>query len=493
MLNMKKIILLFVLIISTCAVFAQANKYRVKTIHYAEIDTVLILNGTNFQVDTVTLASGQLLQYDGSKFTNVSAAPGVDSLTNVGDGYIRIYYAGNVVDSAYFEQNVVSHDETLVGLGTPDSLLRVDTSTLALKTWVTNLVIASNGYDDESAQDAVGTILDDGTVGDIVFTYDDPTPLISGEVEDDSHNHIIANIDNLGDSLLAKQNVVTGAASTITDNNLTANRALVSDASGKVSASTTISATELGYLDNASSNIQNQIDNMADNQTASEVPITDAGAYFTGTDVEAALQELASDIATGGDGWGADTVVHDETLIGQGTAASELYVNKTGDWTGTLDGYEATQLLDNTDNQTASEVVVADLGNNYTSTSVEGVLSEIALMLGGTGCVDTVQTLTDGTDTLDVSYGIHGILDIGANDTIRIEPSKTCNTGNITVICDAAGYELTFVADSTVYVSPYLEAVTKTITTTASDGAIDIYSWYFDGHQIFINGTKNYE
>ena len=39
------------------------------------------------------------------------------------------------------------------------------------------------GYTDEQAQDAVGVILDNGTVGDINFTYDDPTPKISGVVK----------------------------------------------------------------------------------------------------------------------------------------------------------------------------------------------------------------------------------------------------------------------------------------------------------------------
>jgi len=38
-------------------------------------------------------------------------------------------------------------------------------------------------YTDEQAQDAVGTILDNGTVGDVNFTYDDATPKISGVVK----------------------------------------------------------------------------------------------------------------------------------------------------------------------------------------------------------------------------------------------------------------------------------------------------------------------
>lgn len=47
-------------------------------------------------------------------------------------------------------------------------------------------VTPAAGYTDEQAQDAVGGILDDGTVGDIAFTYDDATPLISAELNDDS-------------------------------------------------------------------------------------------------------------------------------------------------------------------------------------------------------------------------------------------------------------------------------------------------------------------
>ena len=55
-----------------------------------------------------------------------------------------------------------------------------------------------------------------------------------------------------------KQGTVSGGASTITSDNLTASRALVSNSSGKVAVSD-ITATELGYLDNVTSNIQTQL------------------------------------------------------------------------------------------------------------------------------------------------------------------------------------------------------------------------------------------
>lgn len=81
-------------------------------------------------------------------------------------------------------------------------------------------------------------------------------------------------INNLQNS---KQNNITGGASSITTSNLTANRALVSDGSGKVAVAN-VTSTELGYLDGVTSGIQSQLDGkqasgsymtLSGNQTAS--------------------------------------------------------------------------------------------------------------------------------------------------------------------------------------------------------------------------------
>ena len=61
--------------------------------------------------------------------------------------------------------------------------------------------------------------------------------------------------------LNAKQDNVTGGASSIVANNLTANRALVSNASGKVAVSS-VSNTELGYVKGVTSAIQTQLNNI---------------------------------------------------------------------------------------------------------------------------------------------------------------------------------------------------------------------------------------
>ena len=67
------------------------------------------------------------------------------------------------------------------------------------------------------------------------------------------------NVNNVQTALTSKQNTVVGGASTITEDNLTASRALVSNSSGKVAVSN-VTSTELGYLDGVTSNVQTQLD-----------------------------------------------------------------------------------------------------------------------------------------------------------------------------------------------------------------------------------------
>lgn len=89
----------------------------------------------------------------------------------------------------------------------------------------------------------------------------------------------LGNVDNTSDvdkpistatqtALNGKQATITGGASTITSTNLTANRALVSNANGKVAVSG-VTSTELGYLDGVTSNIQTQL-----NGKLSSAPVT---------------------------------------------------------------------------------------------------------------------------------------------------------------------------------------------------------------------------
>jgi hypothetical protein len=80
----------------------------------------------------------------------------------------------------------------------------------------------------------------------------------------------LGNVDNTSDAnkpvstatqtaLDGKQATITGAATTIDTEDLTASRALVSDGSGKVAVSD-VTSTELGYLDGVTSAVQTQLD-----------------------------------------------------------------------------------------------------------------------------------------------------------------------------------------------------------------------------------------
>lgn len=67
-------------------------------------------------------------------------------------------------------------------------------------------------------------------------------------------------VSNVKTALSSKQDTIVGAASTIVEDNLSASKVLVSDASGKVSVSD-VTSTELSYLDGVTSNVQTQLNN----------------------------------------------------------------------------------------------------------------------------------------------------------------------------------------------------------------------------------------
>lgn len=81
------------------------------------------------------------------------------------------------------------------------------------------------------------------------------------------------NVTTLTNALGSKQDTIVGGASTITDDNLTANRALVSNGSGKVAASA-VTATELGYLDGVTSAVQTQLDGKYSAANPPPYPVT---------------------------------------------------------------------------------------------------------------------------------------------------------------------------------------------------------------------------
>ena len=88
----------------------------------------------------------------------------------------------------------------------------------------------------------------------------------------------------------SKQATITGAATTIDDTDLTVSKALISNSSGKVAVSS-VTDTELGYLSGVTSAIQTQFNNITDNNTTYTVSAVDSGddaiIRLTGSDSSA--------------------------------------------------------------------------------------------------------------------------------------------------------------------------------------------------------------
>lgn len=136
-------------------------------------------------------------------------------------------------------------------------------------------------------QDDVG----DGTT--YVRTHNDFTNVLKTQINTNKDNiatldtdvgTLKTNVSSLQTALTGKQDVIVGAASTITNNNLVANRALISNSSGKVAVSN-VTSTEIGYLDGVTSNVQTQL-----NKKLEKAPVTSVNSK-TG-----AVQLNASDV-----------------------------------------------------------------------------------------------------------------------------------------------------------------------------------------------------
>lgn len=142
----------------------------------------------------------------------------------------------------------------------------------------------------------------------------------TGNVNITATNIGLGNVNNTSDAekpistatqtaLDGKQATITGAATTITDNNLTANRALISNSSGKVAASS-VTSTELGYLDGVTSNIQTQLNNKL-----SSAPVTSVnnktGAVSLGAKDVGAQPTISANGILKGDGSGNITAANE--------------------------------------------------------------------------------------------------------------------------------------------------------------------------------------
>jgi hypothetical protein len=121
---------------------------------------------------------------------------------------VKVYYTitpnDTIVSKSYVDDLIGTitsgvKDSNFVSITINNKLLSdVKTTTLggienyiiASKAYVDESITAGGGYTDKDAQDAVGSIVDDGISGDIVFTYIDTTPTLYGNIKSNILNKI---------------------------------------------------------------------------------------------------------------------------------------------------------------------------------------------------------------------------------------------------------------------------------------------------------------
>ena len=146
-----------------------------------------------------------------------------------------------------------------------------------------------------------------------------PNTTSIGDVSSAELAHINGVTSPIQTQLDSKQLTITGAATSITTGTLSANVVLVSTGAGKVGAST-ITATELGYLDNVTSNIQTQLDSfkysvLPNAASTLTLGLTYVGKYIqcssaTQTDVTLRSQSVVS--------WPTDSIIYFRRQTGAG-------------------------------------------------------------------------------------------------------------------------------------------------------------------------------
>lgn len=120
----------------------------------------------------------------------------------------------------------------------------------------------------------------------------------------------------------AKEATITGAATTITSSDLTASRAVISNASGKIAVSA-VTDTELGYLDGVTSAIQTQIDGKQDTLTAG------TGIDITSDTISADLSGLVDTGAIQSDAVTAPKIAQFDDALTAATAGDIMISNGT--------------------------------------------------------------------------------------------------------------------------------------------------------------------
>lgn len=227
-----------------------------------------------------------------------------------------------------------------------------------------------------------------------------------------------------------KQDTITGAATTITSSNLTTNRALISNGSGKVAVSD-VTSTQLGYLNSVTSNVQSQLNAKAPLASPAlsgtpTAPTADASVNNTQIATTAYVTTAINNVLNA-----SNAMVFKGTIGTRGSVTSlpashqvgDVYVVSTaGSYAGQT--CEAGDMIVCTATGTTSKnsdwtVVQSNINGAVTGPS-SSVDSHVAIFDGSTG-----KIVKDSGFTIGKSVPANAVF----TDTVYTHPSYTAKTG----------------------------------------------------------------
>ena len=250
--------------------------------------------------------------------------------------------------------------------------------------------------------------------------------------------------------LTTSDTLISGAASTVVTENLTGNRALVSNSSGKIAVLNEVTATELGYLDGVTSPIQTQLG-------GKQETVTGAASTITGSD----LTENRALISNNSGKVAVSTVTQ-----------SELYqltgINTNQTLQAQLDGKLAGSGYTNT-----NRIMIVD-GSGAARPYTEGPTTEQVYALRN---IDTTQTIQQQLDNKAPSSHQSSTGGVNAYGHVKLRDSL-----------DANAYTSGEALSS--YQGAVLKAMIEALTTaSALSSGVNLNSYTTPGHYYAANAA----
>lgn len=262
-------------------------------------------NGAGVIVQSTALENGKILIGNSTNQAAAQAVSGDITINNVGTTSISpgVINNGDISGTAAIALSklaALTADRALISNASGVIIASgISTTKLGYLTDVTSNIQAQLDSKVGSITGAISTVVSSNLSANKVVISDAAGKIAASSVSDVALSYIGTLSSNAQTQLDGKQSTITGGASSITAANLTANRALLSDASGKVAVSA-VTNVELGYVSGATSNIQAQINAISTTSGTYTPTLTNGANVASSVSYRASYSRVGNVVTVGG-------------------------------------------------------------------------------------------------------------------------------------------------------------------------------------------------